>query len=64
MLNIIFGFPTETLEEARRTLAFLVKNAGLYDFAPMQPFSLEDHTPVADEPARFGITHIHREDKN
>jgi radical SAM superfamily enzyme YgiQ (UPF0313 family) len=63
-LNIIFGFPTETLDEARQTVVFLVKNVDLFDHAPMQPFSLEDHTQVAENPAKFGITRIYREDKN
>lgn len=64
VLNIIFGFPTETLAEARQTLDFLIENMELFDFVRMQPFCLEDQTSLSQEPERFGITKIHREDKN
>lgn len=63
-LNIIFGFPTETLAEARQTLDFLVKNMTLYDRLTMQPFSLEEGTYVFKHPEEFSITKIYKEDKN
>lgn len=61
---IIFGFPTETLDEARQTLDFLLENRHLYDRCMVQPFCLEDNTPMFDNPERFGIVKIHKEDKN
>lgn len=63
-LHIIFGFPTETIEEARQTLAFLNENRDLYAMPMMQPFCLEDNTPVFNHPEQFGIKKIHKEDKD
>ncbi len=62
-LHIIFGFPGETLEEARQTLKFLVENRSLYDTCMFQPFCLEDNTHVFNNYKRFGITNINRSDK-
>ncbi len=63
-LNIIFGFPTETIEEASMTLDFLMNNKDLYDSVLMQQFSLEENTIVFNEPDKFGITKIYTEDKH
>lgn len=63
-LHIIFGFPTETIDEARRTLSFLIENRNLYDTCMFQPFCLEDNTPVFNNPEKFGIARIHQDDKD
>ena len=63
-LHIIFGFPTETIDEARETLDFLIQNKNIYDTCMFQPFSLEDDTPVYANPSDFGITDIDRNDKS
>ncbi len=63
LAHIIFGFPTETREEAQRTLEFLRRNRSLCT-ASIQPFSLEEHTAVFNDPARFGVTRIHTQDKD
>jgi radical SAM superfamily enzyme YgiQ (UPF0313 family) len=63
-VHIIFGFPTETVDEARETLGFLVDKRDLYDMCMFQPFCLEDGTPVFNDRERFGITEVHLEDKD
>jgi len=60
---VFFGFPTETREEARQTLDFLLLNMDLFDYIGMTPFFLEDLTLVFDEPGKYGITQIHTQDK-
>jgi radical SAM superfamily enzyme YgiQ (UPF0313 family) len=62
-LHIIFGFPTETLDEVRQTVDFLVDNRDMYADCWAQPFCLEEDTPVFKNPERFGITKIYRENK-
>ena len=62
-LHIIFGFPTETVDEARITLDFLIQNKDLYNACMFQPFCLEDNTPIFFDPGRFSITRIYKEDK-
>ncbi len=62
-LNIIIGFPTETIDEARQTLDFLIKNRDLYHACGIQAFSLEENTEVFNNPSKFGITKVYKEDK-
>jgi radical SAM superfamily enzyme YgiQ (UPF0313 family) len=62
-LNIIFGFPTETIDEARQTLDFLIKNRDLYHVCGIQAFVLEEDTEVFNNPIQFGITKVYQEDK-
>ncbi|GAK59406.1 hypothetical protein U27_06390 [Candidatus Vecturithrix granuli] len=64
IVDVIFGFPTETQQEASMTLDFLINNKELYDFVVMQPFCLEEGTTVFNEPDKFGITKIFYEDKH
>lgn len=61
--NIIFGFPGEKFDEAQQTLSFLIKNRGICK-AGINPFCLEENTPVFNNPEKFGITKIHKEDKD
>ncbi|MDB9823373.1 radical SAM protein [Deltaproteobacteria bacterium] len=63
-INVIFGFPTETKEEASITLDFLLMNKGdLFDSVVIQQFSLEKDTLIFNEPQNFGITKIYGEEK-
>ena len=62
-IYVFFGFPTETLDEARETLRFLLDNLRLFNFINVYPFFLEDFTLVFQEPEKFGITKIYTEDK-
>jgi radical SAM superfamily enzyme YgiQ (UPF0313 family) len=63
-LSVFFGFPTETFQEAYTTLDFLLKHTELYDFVAVQPFCLEEQSLISEEPERFGISKIYRQDKN
>ena len=60
---IFFGFPTETREEARQTLGFVLENIDLFDYVGMTPFFLEDLTMVFEEPGKYGITEIYAQHK-
>jgi len=62
-LNIMIGFPTETIDEARQTVDFLTKNRDLYNGCGIQAFSLEENTEVFNNPSKFGITKVYQEDK-
>jgi radical SAM superfamily enzyme YgiQ (UPF0313 family) len=54
------GFPTETVEEAQQTVAFLTANRGNFAFLTMPAtFYLEGHSFVARRPWQYGIRRIH-----
>jgi radical SAM superfamily enzyme YgiQ (UPF0313 family) len=57
-LNVIVGFPTETMEEAQETLDFLRKRRELYGNYSLQRFSLERGTQIFKSPAEYGISRI------
>lgn len=61
---VFFGFPTETLDEAKTTLDFVLHNINLFHGVRMQTFCLEDLTLVFQEPEKFNIKKIYTEDKN
>ncbi len=63
-LFVIFGFPTENLDEALQTLDYLKNNNQLYDFVEVQQFCLEEHTDIYNHPDRYDITKIYDQDKN
>lgn len=54
---LMYGFPTETANEARRALGFVRKlfKADLIQSAFWHRFALTVHSPIARDPARFGI---------
>jgi hypothetical protein len=52
------GFPTETFEEARDSIDFLVDNRDLWTFGGLGDFVLTPGAIVAKEPARFGISDV------
>ena len=57
-LNVMVGFPTESMEEAQETIDFLKRHRGMYGNYSLQRFSLEKMTDVFEHPERFGITEI------
>ena len=59
---VMFGFPTETREEAQETLEFL-KEHGKGMTIMIQPFTLEEDTIVYQNPSAFGIKKIYADDK-
>ena len=54
---LMYGFPTETAEEAYGALAFVQElfRADLVQSAFWHRFALTVHSPIAKDPARFGI---------
>lgn len=61
ILNMILyfvGFPTETRDEALETMEFLLDNRDHVTFAIPGQFMLEEHSPIFESPAGFGITEI------
>jgi radical SAM superfamily enzyme YgiQ (UPF0313 family) len=62
-LFIIFGFPSETKEEAMATFDFLKNNRDLYNRALIQRFCLEENTKIFNNPSKFFISRIDTGDK-
>ena len=63
-IYIVFGFPTETKEEASVTLKYLQKNRKLFSGITIQPFALERGTAIFNSPQQYGITKIYTEDRH
>jgi anaerobic magnesium-protoporphyrin IX monomethyl ester cyclase len=53
-----FGFPTETLEDAKATLNFISAHHDSINSASPGEFVLERYSPVYLDPARFGVRRI------
>jgi radical SAM superfamily enzyme YgiQ (UPF0313 family) len=54
----IFGYPTETWEEAQDTLRFLDENRGIVHQVHRSVFGLERGSPIFDDPDRFALTNM------
>jgi hypothetical protein len=52
------GFPTETREEAERTIAFVDELHDKIAHAAFTQFVLDRHAPVFGDPARYGLTEV------
>ncbi len=52
---IMCGFPTETEDDFRETMDFLVKNDSCIDWLMSSVFTFDGHAPVAENPDRWGI---------
>jgi hypothetical protein len=51
----MLGYPGETLEEARATLAFVAQQMPRLSTVAVTPFQLMRNTPLGREPERFGL---------
>lgn len=60
-LQTIMGFPTETKEEAKETVDFMIAHEEDIDTICISPFTLQPGSLVDRNPSKYGITHIHRE---
>jgi len=60
---IIFGFPTETKEEFKETIAFLESNKEYIDLISPTVFGLQQGTPIFKNPEKYGITKIITEER-
>jgi radical SAM superfamily enzyme YgiQ (UPF0313 family) len=57
-LFTLFGYPTETCEEARDTLRFLDENRSVVHQVHRSLFALERGSPIFDDPDRFALTNM------
>ena len=60
---VIFGFPTETKEEFKETIAFLEENQDYIDLISPTLFGLQKGTPIFKNPGKYGITKIISEER-
>jgi hypothetical protein len=63
-VNVLFGFPGETREEAWETINFVLDNSDVIDAVVSQPFRLERMAPISAEPEEVGVQIIPDERKN
>lgn len=55
-MNIIVGFPGETEAEARESIDWALAHGGVLDSLYVTPFVMGRWTPVAADPARWGVS--------
>ena len=56
---IFFGFPTETVEDAQKTVQMLVDNKDVIHSYGRSVFTMGRHAKLAQEPEKYGITKIY-----
>ena len=56
---IFFGFPTETVEDAKKTVNMLVKYKDIIHSYGRSVFTMGRHAKLAEEPSKYGITKIY-----
>ncbi len=56
---IFFGFPTETVEDARKTIEMLCENNDIIHSYGRSVFTMGKHTKLKDEPEKYGITAVY-----
>ncbi len=61
-LFLIFGFPTETLDEAKETMNFVLANSSIIRSMSFGSFQLTKHSKVHENPEKFGVANIKQED--
>jgi anaerobic magnesium-protoporphyrin IX monomethyl ester cyclase len=61
-LFLIFGFPTETLDEAKETMDFIMQNKRIINSMSFGSFQLTKHSKVYENPASFGVKQIFQND--
>jgi radical SAM superfamily enzyme YgiQ (UPF0313 family) len=60
-LFLIFGFPTETQEEAKETMDFILQNNDVIRSVAFGSFQLTKHSKVYENPALFDVKNIMQE---
>ncbi len=61
-LFLIFGFPTETPEEAKETMNFVLANSSIIRSMSFGSFQLTKHSKVYENPEKFGVAKIKQDD--
>lgn len=61
-LFLIFGFPTETPDEAGETIDFILRNRNIIRSMSFGSFQLTKHSKVFENPASFDVTKIFQND--
>jgi radical SAM superfamily enzyme YgiQ (UPF0313 family) len=62
-LFLIFGFPTETHEEARETMEFILQNNEIIRSMSFGSFQLTKHSKVYENPSMFNVSKIYQENE-
>ncbi len=62
-LFLIFGFPTETREEAKDTMDFILQNKKIIHSMSFGSFQLTKHSRVYENPASFDVKKIVQNDR-
>ncbi len=62
-LFLIFGFPTETPDEAKDTMNFVLANSSIIRSMSFGSFQLTKHSKVYENPEKFGVASIAMDDK-
>ena len=52
---IMLGFPSETKEEAQKTISFIEENQDIIDNFTCSVFKLRKHSPIAQNPEKFNL---------
>lgn len=63
-VNVIFGFPTETLEEASTTLDYLIRNQDAFNHILLYQFGLVEGTEIYDNPQKYGIKRVYEKSRS
>lgn len=61
-LFLIFGFPTETADEAKETMNFVLANSSIIRSMSFGSFQLTKHSKVYENPEKFGVAKIKQDD--
>ncbi|MCX9012547.1 MAG: PqqD family peptide modification chaperone [Candidatus Methanoperedens sp.] len=61
-LFLIFGFPTETREEARETMDFILQNRAIIRSMSFGSFQLTKHSKVYETPSSFEVGRVNQDD--
>ena len=62
-LFLIFGFPTETHEEARETMEFILQNNDIIRSMSFGSFQLTKHSKVYENPSMFNVSKIYQDNE-
>ena len=59
---IMLGFPSETKEEAQKTISFIEENQDIIDNFTCSVFKLRKHSPIAQNPEKFNLKNRKNDD--